>query len=450
MRFAARRTVTALLVSLCALIASAVLAAPGAVAAPKSPRKAQQTTGGTPTQNSAQCQNHDRPPPPVDTSEEPKPGEPTPKPLPVPAEPVGGTRMGECGVVSPVGAKAAIAGDVTSASWVVADLDSGEVLAAKDPHARERPASLIKTLLAIAVIRELRPEQVVTGTQADADQEGTKVGMGPGGQYTVRLLLHALLMRSGNDAAHALSTLLGGEQATLEKMNALAAELGALDTRAATPSGLDGPGMSSSAYDLSLVFRAAVKHKEFVEAISTKSIDFPGYANKPGYKVVNDNKLLGRYQGFVGGKTGFTDDARHTYMGAAERGGKRVGVVMMRGETATGAPLSDQGAKLLDYGFALAAEKSKPVGVLVDHAPDVQQKPNTGLSNTPGTTDSPNAPTTPAPAAISTADLDRSAFGSYGIPLVALAAVAILVAFGIWFRQKRARAARARRIAAGG
>lgn len=415
----------ALLVSLCAVILAAFGAPSIAAAQPTT------TEGPKPAPNSAQCQNHDRPPPPIDTSEQPKPGEPSPQPLPVPDEPVGGTRMGECGFVQPPNGPQVP--DIAAASWVIADIDSGAVLAAKDPHARERPASLIKVLLAIVVIRELRLEQVVDGTAEDAAQEGTKVGVGPGGKYTVRQLLLALVMRSGNDAAYALARELGGMPVALSKMNTLAKELGALDTRAATPSGLDGPGMSTSAYDLSLLMRAAMKHKEFAEAVSTRSIDFPGYGKKPGYKVTNDNRLLGKYPGFIGGKTGFTDDARHTYLGSAKQGERRLSVVLLRGEP-TPAPLGDQAAKLLDYGFALAKAKTKPVGQLVDKAPEAQRKQDT----------SNGAP--PADGASSAAlspDANRSAFGTFGAPLVAAAGVAILISFALWVRRKRARAARA-------
>nr|WP_233427748.1 D-alanyl-D-alanine carboxypeptidase family protein [Actinokineospora spheciospongiae] len=437
----------ALLVTLCALVLAALMATPGASASTRGPRKVQQTTEGqaTPTAqtSSAQCSNHDRPPAPIDTSEEPKPGETTPPPLPVPAEPVGGTRMGECGLVFPAGAKTAMPGNVTAASWVLADLSTGDVIAAKDPHARERPASLIKALLGVVVIRNLRLDEVVVGTQADADQEGTKVGIGPGGQYTVRQLLFALLMRSGNDAAHALAVKLGGVDEALEKMNSLAEELGALDTRAATPSGLDGPGMSTSAYDLSLVFRAAMKHKEFAEAVATRTIDFPGYGNKPAFKVNNDNRLLGRYQGFLGGKTGFTDDARHTYLGAAERDGHRLAVVLLRGELNPD-PLPNQASQLLDYGFALLEEKSEPVGKLVDKAPEAQPKPEGGLETDNPADSAPEGTT----AASATADADRSAFGNYGVPLVALAGVAILGAAVMWLRNQRAKAARKARMAA--
>ncbi|MFI7679668.1 D-alanyl-D-alanine carboxypeptidase family protein [Actinophytocola sp. NPDC049390] len=437
MRHAAIRFVPALVLSLCALVITTIVAAPGAAAA-RSAGQAEPTTGENDTTQGA-CQNRQLPPPPVDTSEEPKPGEPSPEPLPVPEDPVGGTRMGECGLVQPEGSEAPPT--VTAATWAISDLDSGAVLAAKDPHARERPASLIKVLLAIVVIRELRPETVVTGTQEDANQEGTRVGIGPGGEYTVELLLDALVMRSGNDAAYALARALGGTEAALEKMNALAKELGALDTRAATPSGLDGPGMMTSAYDQSLIFRAAMQHEEFAKAAKTPRIDFPGYGGRPGFQVNNDNRLLGEYEGFLGGKTGFTDDARHTYVGAAERDGRRLAVVLLRGEREQ-EPLAQQGAALLDYGFALAAADAEPVGELVTQSPDVQPKPNPNQRSEPTESGSADKP---AENKSTEAETDRSAFGNVGLPLVILAGLAVLVTLAMWLRRRRARAARAAR-----
>jgi D-alanyl-D-alanine carboxypeptidase (penicillin-binding protein 5/6) len=433
-RLTARRSVPALLISLCALVIAALVTTPS-VSAARNARKAP-VVGQQPPQTPAPCPNREVPPAPVDTSEEPPPGSRTPEPLPVPESPVGGTRMGECGLIQPSGADTPPA-NITAASWVIADLDSGTVLAAKDPHARERPASLIKVLLATVVIRELRLDTVVIGTQEDANQEGTKVGIGPGGNYTVRQLLFALVMRSGNDAAHALAGALGSVPVALEKMNALAKELGALDTRAATPSGLDGPGMTTSAYDQSVIFRAAMKHKEFAEAVGTRQIDFPGHSGKPGFKVNNDNRLLGSYPGFIGGKTGFTDDSRHTYLGAAKQDGRRLSVVMLRGER-NPEPLADQGARLLDYGFALAKRSARPVGQLVDHSPEAQPKQDT--SRGAGGTESPAKPDAATP---DTSSAQRSAFGNVGLPLVALAGVAVLISVALWWRRRRARAARA-------
>ncbi|EOD69319.1 D-alanyl-D-alanine carboxypeptidase family protein [Amycolatopsis vancoresmycina] len=314
-----------------------------------------------------QCANHQAPPPPVDTSEKPAPGKQAPPPLAVPAVPVGGPRMAECGLITPDGALNPPDGN-TAASWVVQDLDSGAIVAAKDPHARQRPASLIKTLLALLVVTQLQPQQTIVATKEDAEQECTCVGLVAGGQYTVDQLLHGLLMHSGNDVAHAFATALGGVDATVAKMNALAAKIGALDTRAATPSGLDGPGMSTSAYDLSLIFHYAMKQPEFASVVATKNFEIPAAGGKPAVPIFNDNKLLGVYPGFLGGKTGFTDDARHTYVGAAQRQGKRLAVVMLRAEQKP-TKVVDQAAKLLDYGFALEEDRAVPVGQITYQAP---------------------------------------------------------------------------------
>jgi D-alanyl-D-alanine carboxypeptidase (penicillin-binding protein 5/6) len=302
------------------------------------------------------------PPPPVDSSEAPRPGTPAPPPMSMPSFPVGGPRMGECGLVLPAGAPDPPAG-INAMSWLIADANSGEVLAAKDPHARNRPASTLKLLTALLAVDHLPADQVVVGTQADANQDGSRVGIGPGGHYTVRQLLTGLLLVSGNDAAHALADQLGGVAATVRQMNELAARLGALDTRAATPSGLDGPGMSASAYDLALAFRQVLSRPLLVQLLGTRQADFPGFGDHPGFVVSNDNKLLRSYPGALGGKTGFTDDARHTQLDAAQRGGRRLMVVLMRGEQRP-VSMSEQAARLLDYGFALPP--GHPVGKLVD------------------------------------------------------------------------------------
>jgi D-alanyl-D-alanine carboxypeptidase (penicillin-binding protein 5/6) len=270
--------------------------------------------------------------------------------------------MGECGLVLPAGAPDPPAG-INAMSWLIADANSGEVLAAKDPHARNRPASTLKLLTALLAVDHLPADQVVVGTQADANQDGSRVGIGPGGHYTVRQLLTGLLLVSGNDAAHALADQLGGVAATVRQMNELAARLGALDTRAATPSGLDGPGMSASAYDLALAFRQVLSRPLLVQLLGTRQADFPGFGDHPGFVVSNDNKLLRSYPGALGGKTGFTDDARHTLLDAAQRGGRRLMVVLMRGEQRP-VSMSEQAARLLDYGFALPP--GHPVGKLVD------------------------------------------------------------------------------------
>ncbi|HEY3894217.1 MAG TPA: peptidase M15 [Pseudonocardiaceae bacterium] len=311
----------------------------------------------------AGCTHQTEPPPPVDSSEAPAPGATTPAPLPVPDSPVGGARMGECGLILPADAPTPPAG-INAQSWLIADADSGEVLAARDPHARNRPASTLKLFTSLLVADQLPFDRVVVGTQADADQDGSRVGIGPGGRYTVQQLLAGLFLASGNDAVHALAVQMGGMASTVKQINELAARLGALDTRAATPSGLDGPGMSSSAYDLALAFRRVLHEPRLVQLLGTRLVNFPGYGKLPGFLLSNDNRLLGTYPGSLGGKTGFTDDARQTQVDAAQRGGRRLLVVLMRGERA--ASMAEQAANLLSYGFALPP--GHPVGRLVNES----------------------------------------------------------------------------------
>ncbi|WP_037356405.1 D-alanyl-D-alanine carboxypeptidase family protein [Amycolatopsis orientalis] len=369
-----------------------------------------------------QCTEHAVPPAPVDTSEKPKPGQAVPPPLPVPAQPVGGARLGGCGPILPPGAPPLPPGD-TSASWVLQDLDTGAVVAAKDPHARERPASLIKTLLALVVVTELKPDQVIVPTKEDAEQECTCVGITAGGHYTVDQLLHGLLMHSGNDVAHAFATALGGVDTAVAKMNALAARIGATDTRAATPSGLDGPGMSTSAYDLSLVFHYAMKQPEFAKTVATKTYTIPAIDGKPPIPLINDNKLLGTYPGFLGGKTGFTDDARHTYVGGAERDGHRLAIVVMRAEQRP-TRVVDQAAKLLDYGFALEKSGAQPVGQIAYQPLTADSAPMSDKEITPA-------------GATTAATQKPDPFGTTGWILTVIVLVVIVAGFVIGYQRKR-------------
>lgn len=310
-------------------------------------------------------------PPAVDASEAPKPGEVAPGPLPVPTKTIGGAALSGCGVITAPDTPP-LPNDVSAEAWLVADLDSGEIIAARDPHGRHRPASIIKVLVATAALNELNLNKLVAGTQEDANSEGTRVGVGPGGQYTINDLLHGLLMHSGNDAAHALAAQLGGMDPALQKLNILAGKLGGRDTRAATPSGLDGPGMSTSAYDIGLFYRYAWQHPAFADIVSTQTYDFPGRDGNPSYPVENDNRLLYNYPGALGGKTGYTDDAGQTFVGAAERDGRRLVAILMKGTRVPIAPW-EQAAHLLDYGFA--TPPGTKVGTLVDPDPSLKAKP---------------------------------------------------------------------------
>jgi serine-type D-Ala-D-Ala carboxypeptidase (penicillin-binding protein 5/6) len=313
---------------------------------------------------------------------------PVPAPLPIPAEPIGGDKLG-CGEIA---ATTAPLPPIGAVSFVLADLDTGQILATRAPHARQRPASTLKILNALVTLRDLDPDTVVDGLPSDLAIDGSKAGIGPGGHYTVRQLLGGLLLNSGNDTAEALARANGGDPAMLSKMTDMARQLGAMDTRPVTPSGLDGPGMASSSYDLALMYRVAMRDPLFASTIRTRSMPFPGYDPKhPDFTVYNSSKLLTSYPGSLGSKTGFTDAAQHTLVTAAQRGKRRLVVSLMRDEQ-NPVLVTKEAAALLDWGFAQPAGAT-PVGVLVDQAP----APPTSATAAPGATPtarsaSPDAP----------------------------------------------------------
>lgn len=256
--------------------------------------------------------------------------------------------------------------DGPAQTWLVADLDSGQVLAARDENLRHPPASTIKVLLALVALDELNLDSTVVAEVADTHVECNCVGVKAGRTYTARQLLDGILLVSGNDAANTLAHMLGGAETTVAKMNAKAAALGAVNTHASTPSGLDGPGGSgwSSARDLAVIFRAAMSNPVFAQITAEPSAMFPGSpGDGPDHPIANQDELLHRYRGAIGGKTGFTNAARKTFVGAAARNGRRLVVAMMYGLVHEGGPTYwDQAASLFDWGFALNPQSA--IGVL--------------------------------------------------------------------------------------
>ncbi|MGE0220468.1 D-alanyl-D-alanine carboxypeptidase family protein [Mycolicibacterium sp.] len=256
------------------------------------------------------------------------------------------------GVVQPAGSVPVP--DGPAQAWILADMDTGAVLAARDEYGQYAPASTIKVLLALVVLDELPLDATIVANEADTKVECNCAGVTPGMIYTTRQLLEALLLVSGNDAANTLATMLGGRDAAVTKMNAKAALLGAYGTNAGSPSGIDGPGIDiwSSPHDLVVIFRAAMANPVFAQITAQPTAVFP--TKKGDVVLVNQDELLHRYPGTFGGKTGFTDLARKTFVGGAERGGRRLAVALMYGLVREGGPTYwDQASALLDWGFAL-------------------------------------------------------------------------------------------------
>ncbi|GAA3444194.1 D-alanyl-D-alanine carboxypeptidase family protein [Planomonospora venezuelensis] len=331
------------------------------------------------------------PPTPTGSPVRPQPAATTPVAAAEPggAEPVGGLRLGGRGLVLPAGVKAPPR--TAAKSYVIADAGTGEVLAAKNPHGRYLPASTLKALTALTLIPKLDKTAKVKPSRNAVNQEGSAVGLVPKPLYTVEDLFKALLLVSGNDSAMALAEANGGLHKTLADMNAEARRLQALDTVAKTPSGLDKPGQSSSAYDLALIARAGLANPDFRRYISLKTDKFP--APKGHYEIGNHNKLLWRYKGMIGVKNGWTSKALGSFVGAARRGDHTVIVAIMRHDGYFWGDVAD----LLDWGFA-ARGKVAPVGRLVDPVPEAAPLP-TGDA----------AAQSPAPAVAADADAARAA-----------------------------------------
>lgn len=289
--------------------------------------------------------------------------------------PIGGSRLAGAGVI--VDASAPALPWVSSRSWVLAEATTGAVLAARGPHERARPASTLKTLLALTMLTRLQLWDRYTAKRSDVKVEGTRVGLIAGQSYLVDDLFYGLFLKSGNDAAnavaHAGST--GTIKAAVAMMQAEARRLQANDTTVVNANGLDEPGQFTSAYDLALWGRAAIARSDVRRYTSTRSKLFPTKprGRQKQYRIYTTNRMLGVYPGAFGVKTGYTTLARNTLIAAAERNGRTLIVTLMGSNGAT----APQAGRLLDWGFA--NRLVRPVGQLVSPmqasaAPTSQQK----------------------------------------------------------------------------
>lgn len=260
---------------------------------------------------------------------------------------MGGSALATRGIVAGRATGVPAAPSVSAAGYVLADLDTGEVLAAKNPHGTFAPASTLKALTALTLVPRLDATSTMVATWDDANVDGSKVGVQPGKRYQISSLFEAMMMVSGNDAALALATANGGVAKTVEEMNAEARRIGAFDTVARNPNGLDAKGQRSSPYDLALIAREGLKIPAFATYVKTVKSKFGAIGAKP-YEIYTHNKLVLRYPGAFGVKNGYTVAARASFVGAAERNGHRLVVSLMRADPR----IWQEAAKLLSWGFA--------------------------------------------------------------------------------------------------
>lgn len=289
-----------------------------------------------------------------------------PRPLPTSPSTIGGAALSRGGLQVDLPPGVPVPPAVPVTAWLVVDLTGGKVIAACNAHVPLAPASTLKILTSLTLAHRLDWRSRYVGRPADPATDGTKVGIVEGSTYTVRDLFHALMLDSANDAATALATLAGGMPATASAMNAQSRALGGFDTYAVNDSGLDAPGQVTSAYDLALFGRAALRDPVIAPLLRTPTYTFPGRGSgsdpeRPTYQIQNHNWLLRNYAGATGVKNGYTVAAGSSYVGSATRGSRSYLVTMLHGEGATWR----DARKLLDWAFT-AGGSARPVGRLVD------------------------------------------------------------------------------------
>lgn len=294
---------------------------------------------------------------------------------------VGGARLGQAGTqVNLAGGVPTPPEDLSARSWIVADAESGEVLAAHNAHWRLAPASTLKMLFADTLLPKW------PGATEHTVEPSDLAGIGPGSSmvgiredetYTVHDLWLGVFLPSGNDAVRVLCAMNEGPERTVEEMNEHARELQALDTVAVSPDGYDAEGQVSSAYDLTLIARSGLQKKDFREYASTVRADFPGETRttkgervRETFEIQNTNRLLSGdhdvpvYEGIAGVKNGSTTDAGATFTGVAERKDRVLLVTVMDPQKEESNRVYKETARLFDWGFEVAGEID-PVGELV-------------------------------------------------------------------------------------
>lgn len=268
---------------------------------------------------------------------------------------------------------------INASAAVLINASTGEVLYDKNMNQKMYPASTTKIMTALLVLENLDLSSTVTIDKETALTGGSQINLSEGEEITVEQLLYALLLKSANDSAVALAKAVDGNvSAFADRMNVRAKELGAKNTNFVTPNGLHDNNHYTTAYDLAMITREAMKNKKFRKIVTTLKYTIP-VTNKSDARVLkNPNKLLFskkiisvngisrpiKYAGATGIKNGYTSEAGRCLVAGATRDHMELISVVLN-TTATG-KFADSIA-LLDYGFEnyknmLAIKKGESLG----------------------------------------------------------------------------------------
>ena len=211
---------------------------------------------------------------------------------------------------------------VDAKSYLLMEASTEQILAGKSIHERRAMASTTKIMTALLTLEQPKLDESFSVDAKAVQVEGSSMGLLPGDIVSLRTLAAGMLLSSGNDAANAAAVRIDGSvESFVERMNRRAKQLGLSNTRFETPSGLDGENHYSTAYDLAILAKNALKNEDFA-AICSQTKQKVCFGDPPYERTLsNHNKLLSSYEGCIGVKTGFTKKAGRCLVSAAERDG---------------------------------------------------------------------------------------------------------------------------------
>lgn len=225
---------------------------------------------------------------------------------------------------------------VSAESAILMSPFTKRIIYSKNPHQRLLPASTTKIMTALVVLRKSDPKKKVTVSKLASSMEPSKVYLKEGEVYLAEDLLKALLLNSGNDASVALAESVGGsEERFVEMMNEMAKAIGAKNTNFKNSNGLPADGQYSTAYDLALIVREAMRNKTFVDIIKMRRLEIEELTTGRRIKLKNHNKSLWKETPYlILGKTGYTKKAKHCFAGYIQYSMfRRPIVVMLKSKT---------------------------------------------------------------------------------------------------------------------
>lgn len=254
-----------------------------------------------------------------------------------------------------VEAAAANPPSVVADGALLIDSSSSKILYEKNKDTRFYPASTTKIMTALLVLENCKlNDKVVIGKNPSSFVDGNKIYLFEGEELTVDQLLHALLIASANDAAIALAEHVAGSvEAFADMMNKKAEDLGCKNTHFVNPNGLDDPNHYTTAYDLSLIAKEAMKNDTFREIVNTVSFKMDPTNKQPLKRPLYTNNQLflsNKYkvEGANGIKVGYTDIAGHSFVGSAYQGDTKLIVVLLHDKKPG---MWEDASSLLKYGF---------------------------------------------------------------------------------------------------